>query len=136
MNQLLIFGNQVNLISRLNSNWNQGWFQNAPETPYSIDSLLFYPLFNFEWCAGFITKEGFRSMLVTLRGFVPKRLALVHFLKGLPASWRKRENFWSAGHLFKRRTRSWNIKFNEVVVLKVYGWLLAAKLESFASIRL
>ena len=28
--------------------------------------LLFYPLFNL--CARFITKEGFRLMLVTLRG--------------------------------------------------------------------
>ena len=41
--------------------------------------LLFYPLFNFEKCARFTTKEGFRLMLVTLRGFVPKRLASVNF---------------------------------------------------------
>ena len=75
-------------------------------------------------------------MLVTLRGFVPKRLASVYFWNGPPTLWRKRKKVFDllSTPLESEQVRKYKVQWSRFV--KVYSLWPAAKVESFAFIRL
>ena len=92
-------------------------------------SLIFYPLFNFEWCIRFMTNEGFRCWWDYVVSS-PRVWRQCIYEMALGHCEEKGKSFWPAEYLFRKRTRSRKIRKDQVQWSRCRKSLLATKLEN------